>query len=60
LPKDAIIKKNKDITISEYKNHKLVEFYTETRRFNTSSNTIEYSIKNESCDDYNFALYKQA
>ena len=59
LPKNAIIEKNKNISISELDNHQLVEFYTNTRRLEKVSQVINYTLPNKSCEEYSFKLYKQ-
>jgi hypothetical protein len=59
LPKEAIIKDTKYIDIFQLENHKLVEFYTTTRRLEKVFHTIEYTLPNWSCKDYDFTLYKQ-
>lgn len=59
LPKDAIIKKKDFFTVKDYKNSKIVQFYTETRRLESINHTIEYTLKNSECKPYDFKFYKQ-
>lgn len=59
VPKEAIIKESKNIKIEEYSNRKSVNFYTEVNPNETKVFDISYTLKNESCKNYNFELYKQ-
>lgn len=60
LPKNAIIKEDRNYKIEETAGLKYVSFYLQTRRFETKSMTINYILPNEKCEKYTFNFYKQA
>ncbi len=59
LPREAQIKKNKNIKIEPYGNRQSVNFYTEVNPWETRVFDVSYTIPNESCSQYKFKLYKQ-
>ncbi len=59
IPKDAIIEKNKNITIQEYNNRKSLNFYTEVAPWNIVVFDISYTLQNKSCNQYTYKMYKQ-
>jgi hypothetical protein len=60
LPKNAVIETQPNLTIQKFENYQLVDFYTHTRRLETITNTINYTIPNKNCRKYDFSLYKQS
>lgn len=60
LPKNAIIKENKNYVIEETPTVKYVNFYMQTNRFQTMTMKIDYTLPNLNCEKYTFNLYKQA
>ncbi len=60
LPKNAIIKENKNYIVEETPSVKYVNFYMQTNRFETKSMIINYTLPNKDCKKYSFNLYKQA
>ena len=59
LPKNIIIKPKKGIKIHNFKNTTVVDFYMNTRVWETVNFIISYKILNKSCESYSFKLYKQ-
>ena len=59
LPKNAIVQIEPWMEIKEFDNYLSVELFTNTRRLETINNTIEYTIENKDCREYNYKLYKQ-
>ena len=61
LPKNAIITKNsKILSIKDYKKRwKVIDFYLNTKVWETSNFKLDYTIPNKKCLLYNFELYKQ-
>nr|MDD3719951.1 DUF4012 domain-containing protein [Candidatus Gracilibacteria bacterium] len=59
LPKNSIIKEDKNYLIEESESAKIVTFYLKTKRFETKSMTINYKLQNKECNEYSFNLYKQ-
>lgn len=59
LPKNASINKQEWLVVTDYQRYKIAEFYIKTRLYETTSNTIEYTIDKSNCNGYSYKLYKQ-
>jgi hypothetical protein len=59
MPKDAIIK-NENVKVLNYPNTRVVEFYMDTPRFESSYFVLNYLIPNKECNSYTYNFYKQA
>jgi hypothetical protein len=58
LPKNSIIK-NDNVMVRNYPDTRVVEFYMETPRLESSYFVLSYLIPNEECREYDYTLYKQ-
>lgn len=58
LPKDSIIK-NKNVEVKNYPNTRVVEFFMETPRFESTYFVLSYLIPNTECNNYDYSFYKQ-
>lgn len=58
LPKNSIIK-NDNVMVKNYPNTRVVEFYMDTPRLESSYFVLSYLIPNEQCREYDYTLYKQ-
>lgn len=61
LPKEAIIEENNQLTINDSLiDKKIVSFYMNTQRTQTTNTNIKYKLENENCMKYDYYFYKQA
>ena len=58
IPKAAVIN-NKNVIVKEYDTIKVVEFYIDTPRFESSYFVLSYTLDNPDCEEYNYVFYKQ-
>lgn len=58
IPKSAIVK-NKNVVIQNYPKTKVVEFYMDTPRFESSYFVLHYVLENPDCREYSYNFYKQ-
>lgn len=58
VPKEAIIKNN-NLVVREYPETKVLEFYMDTPRFESSYFVLNYSLPNSECRKYDFKFFKQ-
>ena len=54
VPKNAEVKLKEWQKLKEDENYKIIELYTETKAWQTSSYDVEYKLKNKSCMPYNY------
>ena len=59
LPSNAIINPQSGMDILEYWSRKWVEFFLNTELQETSYYTIDYTLPNTECKNYDYKLYKQ-
>lgn len=59
LPKSAIVKEKKWMTVNKNGLVTVVSFYLNTRVLESIHYNIEYKIPNNECSDYSYTLYKQ-
>ena len=59
VPKNAEVKLKEWQKLKEDENYKIVELYTETKAWQTSSYDVEYKLKNKSCKPYSYKFFKQ-
>lgn len=59
VPKNAEVKLKEWQKLKEDENYKIIELYTETKAWQTSSYDVEYKLKNKSCMPYSYKFFKQ-
>jgi hypothetical protein len=59
LPKNAVIEPQLGLIIKNKTRYKIAEFFIKTRLYETTTNTLEYTISKPNCNWYSYKLYKQ-
>lgn len=59
LPKNAVIKQQTGLTVAKYDRFQIASLFVKTRLYETTKNTIEYTISKTNCNWYSYKLYKQ-
>jgi len=59
LPKNSIIKKSNKYSIHKLDKFNMVDFFLNTRKTETTSFNINYTVVNKKCRKYNYTFYKQ-
>jgi hypothetical protein len=59
LPKNAVIEPQLGLIIKNETRYKIAEFFIKTRLYETTTNTLNYTINKPNCNWYSYKLYKQ-